>query len=295
MLGKIYFPSLRLKSSNYPDIHSKLMTYFSFPSSIAEMALARAAICAWDNSTRGLDSATALEFVKALRMNSSIAGSCNAVAIYQASQPIYEIFDKVIVLYEGRQIYFGPASHAKDYFLRMGWECPLRQTTGDFLTSVTNPSERQARTGMDAKVPRTSAEFETYWFSSPEFTNLKAEIERHRTIYSSATNIAKGEFQTSKNQQQAKGVSGSSPYLLSVTMQVKLCIKRAYQKVSHQSFVVLLYKLRVPFLILCRQNVERQDIDSCDYERSGNHGFKHWFSFLQVSCLRSNRNTRDIL
>jgi ATP-binding cassette subfamily G (WHITE) protein 2 (PDR) len=232
------------------------MTYSSFSSSIAEMALARAAICAWDNSTRGLDSATALEFVKALRMNSDTAGSCNAVAIYQASQPIYDTFDKAIVLYEGRQIYFGPASHAKDYFLRMGWDCPLRQTTGDFLTSITNPSERQARAGMDAKVPRTSAEFETYWLASPEFASLKVEIERHRTVHSSKTDLAKSEFQISKGQQQAKGAGASSPYLLSVTMQVKLCVKRAYQRYHTTLFVIPLHELQFHFLKCHWQNVE---------------------------------------
>lgn len=107
--------------------------------SIAEMALAGSPIAAWDNSTRGLDAATALEFVRSLRNASNLAGMTQAVAIYQASQSIYDQFDKAIVLYEGRQIYFGPVDRAKAYFENMGWACPQRQTTGDFLTSVTNP------------------------------------------------------------------------------------------------------------------------------------------------------------
>src|ERR1700761_8057368 len=52
--------------------------------SIAEMALAGSPIAAWDNSTRGLDSATALTFTKSLRLNANIVGSTHAVAIYQA-------------------------------------------------------------------------------------------------------------------------------------------------------------------------------------------------------------------
>jgi len=104
----------------------------------------------------------------------------NAVAIYQASQAIYDLFDKAAVLYEGRQIYFGPASQAKAYFERMGWECPARQTTGDYLTSVTNHQERKARPGMEGKVPRTSEDFERYWRQSPEFATLRREIEEHQ-------------------------------------------------------------------------------------------------------------------
>jgi ABC-type multidrug transport system ATPase subunit len=45
----------------------------------------------WDNSTRGLDSATALEFVKTLRLSTEMTGSTAVVAIYQASQSIYDV------------------------------------------------------------------------------------------------------------------------------------------------------------------------------------------------------------
>jgi ATP-binding cassette subfamily G (WHITE) protein 2 (PDR) len=42
-------------------------------------------------------------------MNDSIA----CIAIYQAPQPAYDVFDKVVVFYEGRSIYFGHAHKAK--------------------------------------------------------------------------------------------------------------------------------------------------------------------------------------
>lgn len=37
----------------------------------------------------------------------------------------------------------------------MGFFCPARQTTPDFLTSLTSPKERQARAGFEKQVPRT--------------------------------------------------------------------------------------------------------------------------------------------
>lgn len=79
--------------------------------SIAEMALAGSPIAAWDNSTRGLDAATALEFTRSLRMSSNLAGAVHAVAIYQASQAIYDEFDKAVVLYEGRQVRISAPLH----------------------------------------------------------------------------------------------------------------------------------------------------------------------------------------
>jgi ABC-type multidrug transport system, ATPase component len=35
-----------------------------------------------------------------------------------------QIFDKVAVLYEGRQIYFGPVHQAKEYFIELGYPLP---------------------------------------------------------------------------------------------------------------------------------------------------------------------------
>lgn len=183
----------------------------------------------WDNSTRGLDSASALEFVKSLRVSANLTGSCHAVAIYQASQAIYDVFNKAIVLYQGRQIFFGPCSAAKEYFEEMGWECPPRQTVGDFLTSVTNPQERQARKGMENKVPRTPKDFERYWKNSSHYAALQKEISRYREEYPLGGAAGK-DFNDMKRQRQAKHVRPKSPYVISIPMQVRLCVKRAYQR-----------------------------------------------------------------
>lgn len=123
--------------------------------SIAEVALSHALVQCWDNSTRGLDSATALEFIKALKTSATVMGATPLVAIYQCSQDAYDIFDKVILLYEGYQIFTGRADRAKEYFLEMGYECPQRQTVADFLTSLTNPAERVVKSGYEKSTSYT--------------------------------------------------------------------------------------------------------------------------------------------
>lgn len=196
--------------------------------SIAEMALAGSPISCWDNSTRGLDAATALEFIRSIRVVSNVSGMCNAVAIYQASQAIFDIFDKAIVLYEGKEIFFGPIGVARQYFVNMGWFCPRRQTTGDFLTSVTNPQERKPREGYGGKVPRTSDEFEAYWRRSKEYATLMDEIREHE---SDVGDMALNDLRESHRDRQAKHVRPKSSYVISIPMQVKLCTIRAYQRI----------------------------------------------------------------
>ena len=48
---------------------------------IAEASLSRAPLQAWDNSTRGLDSANAIEFCKTLRMETEINGIVGVIAV----------------------------------------------------------------------------------------------------------------------------------------------------------------------------------------------------------------------
>lgn len=59
--------------------------------SIAEATLSQSPLQCWDNSTRGLDSANALEFCKTLRLSTDYMGATVCVAIYQASQSAYDV------------------------------------------------------------------------------------------------------------------------------------------------------------------------------------------------------------
>jgi ATP-binding cassette, subfamily G (WHITE), member 2, PDR len=54
--------------------------------SIAEVALSGSPLQCWDNSTRGLDSATALEFVKSIRLSTKYTG---ATAIGESNYLLY--------------------------------------------------------------------------------------------------------------------------------------------------------------------------------------------------------------
>lgn len=197
--------------------------------SIAEMFLSRCRIGAWDNSTRGLDAASALKFVRALRLAADMGQSCHAIAAYQASQSMYDLFDKVVVLYEGFEIYYGRRDRAVAYFQDMGWARPERQVSGDFLTAITNPTERRALPGMEDKVPRTAKEFAEFWKRSSEYQALRNEITTFEREHPPSGDDAQ-RLQTSHEEQQARHTRSRSPYLLSIPMQIRLCTRRAYQR-----------------------------------------------------------------
>jgi ATP-binding cassette subfamily G (WHITE) protein 2 (PDR) len=149
--------------------------------------------------------------------------------MYQAPQSAYDLFDKALVLYEGRQIYFGPASKAKEYFVNLGFECPSRQTTPDFLTSMTFPAERITRIGSNP--PRTPDEFAEAWKGSAAYRSLQVEIAEYKALHPIDGQDADA-YRKLKKSHQAKGQRLRSPYTLTYIQQVQLCVWRAYRRLK---------------------------------------------------------------
>lgn len=179
------------------------------------------------SSTRGLDAANAVEFCKTLRLQSELFGQTCAVSMYQAPQSAYDLFDKATVIYEGRQIYFGPVSGAKDYFVNLGFECPARQTTPDFLTSMAFPAERIPRPNCNP--PRTADDFAAAWKRSEDYKALQREIKDYILQHPIDGPDAQT-YRKLKKVHQAKGQRLNSPFTLTYSQQVRLCMWRGWRR-----------------------------------------------------------------
>ncbi|KAK4637309.1 ABC multidrug transporter atrF [Fulvia fulva] len=145
--------------------------------SIAEAMITKASTQCWDNSTRGLDASTALEYVSSLHSLTNMAHTSTAVALYQAGETLYKQFDKVLLIEGGRCAYFGSADDAVAYFKDLGFVQKARWTSADFLTSVTNQHERQIKEGWEDRAPRTAEAFGDIFSKSEQYQRNLAEIE----------------------------------------------------------------------------------------------------------------------
>ncbi|KAH8101733.1 pleiotropic drug resistance ABC transporter [Cristinia sonorae] len=196
--------------------------------SISEALATLSRLTCWDNSTRGLDASTALEFVQALRIATDITNQSTLVSIYQAGESLYRHFDKVCVIYEGRMVYFGPANRARDYFIEMGYEPANRQTTADFLVAVTDPNGRIVREGYENKVPRTASEFADYYFASEVAAENRADMESYREEHVDKDHKRQS-YRQSVAQAHAQHTRRKSPYITSIPMQVRALMIRRVQ------------------------------------------------------------------
>ncbi|KAJ6512945.1 pleiotropic drug resistance ABC transporter [Mycena sanguinolenta] len=201
--------------------------------SIAEALATRMRIGAWDNSTRGLDASTALEFGRALRIATDVSRLTTIVSIYQASESLYSLFDKVCVLSEGRMVYFGRADQAKDYFLSLGYVPQAeRQTTADFLVSVTDSVGRIVRPGLtpaeDRARPRTSTDLAKHFLASSAMAENVDDITDY-VEECSATQDRALKYQRSAEAEHARGTRRASAFMTSLAMQTRALILRRVQ------------------------------------------------------------------
>ncbi|KFA55675.1 hypothetical protein S40293_05291 [Stachybotrys chartarum IBT 40293] len=194
--------------------------------SIAETLASKAAVIAWDNSTRGLDASTALDFARSLRIMTDVSNRTTLVTLYQAGEGIYETMDKVLVIDEGRQIFSGPASKAKQYFIDLGFECPGRQTTADFLTAVTDPNERRFRSGYENRAPRTAAELEKAFRESPNYQELLEDVAEYKESLERSNFEDSKRFEGAVQESKSKHVSEKSPYTVPFHKSVLACLQR---------------------------------------------------------------------
>ncbi|TFK38227.1 pleiotropic drug resistance ABC transporter [Crucibulum laeve] len=195
--------------------------------SIAEASATRSRVTSWDNSTRGLDASTALEFGRALRIGTDLDRTTTIVSIYQAGESLYQLFDKVCVIYEGKMVYFGPADRAKDYFLNMGYEPANRQTTPDFLVAVTDPNGRIPRAGFN-NLPRTADEFANYFKKSPLGEANRNEIRAYKDAHVGSEEKAHA-YRESAWAERAHHSNKKSPYTISIPMQARAVMLRRVQ------------------------------------------------------------------
>jgi ATP-binding cassette subfamily G (WHITE) protein 2 (SNQ2) len=185
--------------------------------SIAEAMITKASVQCWDNSTRGLDASTALEYVQSLRSLTNMAQTSTSVALYQAGESLYDLFDKVILIHEGRCCYFGPADKAADYFKSMGFVQPERWTTADFLTSVTDDHERNIKAGYEDRIPRTAAQFGQAFAESEQARDNLAEIDEFDR---------ETQRQAEERRQARTKATKKKNYTLSFPAQVMACTRR---------------------------------------------------------------------
>lgn len=146
---------------------------------------------------------------------------------------------------------------------------PDRQTTPDFLTSMTSPQERRPKPGFENIVPRTPDEFADRWQVSKQRQDLLREIGEYEQKHPAEERMP--EYLMSRRAEQAKVQRAKSPYTISYAQQVSLTVWRAYRRLrADPGFTIasLLFNV-IMALILGSMFYGLKDNTSTFYYRGG--------------------------
>lgn len=265
--------------------------------SLAEMMTVNPALACWDNPIRGLDSSSALEFLQLLKHMSRSNGMANVVTLYQASESMYQnCFDRTMVLYDGRMIFCGRAKFAKSYFQSLGFYCPERQTTPDFLTSVTSPAERRIREDYQGPKYLDPDSLAQVFRESSHYQQLRSDLQAyHKRFEMSST---QQDFHQNVYNTRSKFALQQSPEPATIAKQVLVGTQRYYKILwgDRNTFFTILALCIVNAVITGSGFYNAPKTASGSFERSGALFFAvAYFCLNALTEVVKTVNARSIL
>jgi len=125
-------------------------------------------------------------------------------------------------------VYSGPANEAKKYFENLGYYCPERQTTADFLTACTDPNERRFKDNFNGPIPKGAIELEKAFRESDAYKRLLQDVESYEKVLEETDYADARQFKQSVQETKSKTVSKRSSYTVSFIRQVLACTEREF-------------------------------------------------------------------
>lgn len=183
------------------------------------------------------------------------------------------LFDKVLVIDQGRQVFFGPAKEAHQYFNDLGFQDFSRQTTADYLTgcsayiisnqfflttvkTTADPNERKFQPGRSAEdAPSTPAALAQAFKNSKHYARLQVDREAYDKLMETEKHDQDA-FRKAVAEDKNRHVSRNSPYTVSFWKQVAILTGRKFRLQSQDNFgLVTSYGLSVVSLGLLNQRL----------------------------------------
>ena len=108
-----------------------------------------------DEPTTGLDSFTATSVMEILR-DLARSGRTIVSTIHQPNSDIFEMFDRLMLLAQGKIIYFNEARHSVAHFDKIGYKCPELSNPADYFMSIMSIESQEVEDNEDMQVVQKS-------------------------------------------------------------------------------------------------------------------------------------------
>lgn len=155
-----------------------------------------------------------------------VLGMASIVTLYQAGNGIYDLFDKVLILDEGKETYFGPMKEARPFMEELGFVCEDGANVADFLTGVTIPSERKIINEKRDSCPKNAHDIRKRYEETQIYKKMISQYDYPTTEEAKQKTQ---EFEKGVAMDKDKRLGASSPFTVGFGTQIKTVVSRQYQ------------------------------------------------------------------
>ncbi|XP_065217450.1 protein white-like [Planococcus citri] len=162
--------------------------------SFASEVLTNPPVMFCDEPTSGLDSFMAQTVVTVLK-SMAMKGRTIICTIHQPSSEVYAMFDKILLMAEGRVAFLGSPTEANSFFTSLGSPCPANHNPADFfiqLLAVVPSQEEECRD----KIQKICDSYENSEYAQKLYKECSHQREnKYKSIYTNGwldtSNVAK--------------------------------------------------------------------------------------------------------
>ncbi|XP_058179423.1 pleiotropic drug resistance protein 3-like [Rhododendron vialii] len=108
-----------------------------------EMIIGPIKVLLMDEISNGLDSSTTFQIVTCLQQWTHATRSTTLLSLLQPAHEIFDLFDDLILMAEGKIAYQGPRDNVIEFFEHCGFRCPPRKGIADFLQEVVSRKDQE--------------------------------------------------------------------------------------------------------------------------------------------------------
>ncbi|CAJ0905639.1 12236_t:CDS:10 [Entrophospora sp. SA101] len=113
--------------------------------SIASELLTDPSIILLDEPTSGLDSSLALELTNILKTFALKHSKTIIMVIHQPSSQVFELLDKLLLMADGRMVYFDDQKKIVDYLANEGFKCQSNFNPADYILELLNDDKSKKK------------------------------------------------------------------------------------------------------------------------------------------------------
>ncbi|KAH7850788.1 hypothetical protein Vadar_003018 [Vaccinium darrowii] len=107
-----------------------------------EMIIGPAKVLLMDEISTGLDSSSTFQIVTCLQQWTHITGSTTLLSLLQPAPEVFDLFDDIIFMADGKIAYQGPRDNIVEFFEHCGFSCPSKKGIADFLQEVVSREDQ---------------------------------------------------------------------------------------------------------------------------------------------------------